>query len=453
MFLTALILSFAADLIFLKSGKTMAGEVLEEQDTQVKIRLRKNAVWIPRVDIDHIETTAQLREQYRGRSAKAASAADHRTLALWCRERSLAEEEAAEWTAVAAADPANEEAHKALGHVLADGRWMTAEEARKALGLVDRDGEEVTPLRAKILDLLDSVASEDLVARGEAKLAIKKLDDAGRAELEKITEESRARLEAAVAKPGSVLSVLQDRARPLSGLLVDLVTDERQFPSKGASDATLRQMRGWVSDLDRIGTDPAGAFFGGDPKLSRDAERLSRADLALGNEDRAAALRGAFLKNVGAEAVFRAGDLFKALRTKVDDINKSVEMSEAERGLLDALNTYRLRCGRGPLRWNDKLAACARQHSEEMKKLDYFAHVSPVAKYATMTKRIGVAGFKSKWAGENLARGDDPPAVILQALQDSPGHHRNLLFADYTRVGIAKEGEFWTMNFGGDPEE
>ena len=69
------------------------------------------------------------------------------------------------------------------------------------------------------------------------------------------------------------------------------------------------------------------------------------------------------------------------------------------------------------------------------------------------SKRIGLVKFKSKWAGENLARGEDPAAIILQAFQDSPGHHRNLIFADYTRVGVAKEGEFWTVNYGGDPEE
>ncbi len=453
MLLPALLLSTLLDLIFLKDGRTWTGEVIEEQAERVKIRMPKGAVWVARADIDRIETTAQQRDEYRARAAEAASAADHRSLALWCRERALAGEEKAEWAAVAAADPSHEEAHKALGHVLYDGRWMTPAEAAKAQGLVERAGELVTPLRGQVLDLLDRVGSEDLVERAEATKALKKLDADGQAELEKLAEEARARLAAALGREAAVTSALQERAKAVRGLLIGLVTDEERYVKRAATDEQRTQVREWIGVLEKIGADPAGAYVEADAGLSRDVLRLSRADVALGNEDRAAAMGAAFREKAGDEGVYRGIDPYKTLRAKVDADNAELKLGESERALLDLVARYRLRLGRAPLRWDEKLETAARQHSEEMAKLDYFSHVSPVAKYATLTKRMELVGFKSAWIGENLARGNDPPADVLLALQDSPGHHRNLVFSDYSRVAIAREGEYWTMCFGGEPKE
>ncbi|MEK7469848.1 MAG: CAP domain-containing protein [Planctomycetota bacterium] len=453
MLLPVLLLSFAADLIFLKDGRTWTGDVVEEQAERVKIRLPKGAIWVARADIDRIETTAQQREEYRARAAKAASAAEHRALAIWCREKQLQAEELAEWAAVAAADPSNEEAHKALGHVLYEGKWMTSAEAAKAQGLIERAGEMVTPLRGQVLDLLDRMGSEDLVERGEARRALAKLEWDGRAEMEKIADESRERLTAALAKESTVVSSLQDRAKAVRGMLTGLVTDEERYVKKAATDEQRTQVREWITTLEKIGADPAAAFMEADSGLARDELRLARADAALGNEDRAAALRSTFREKIGNDAVYHGIDPYKTLRAKVDADNGELKLGESERALLRLLALYRLRLGRAPLRWDDKLDACARQHTEEMAKLDYFSHVSPVAKYATVARRFELAGYKSAWIGENLARGDDPPDLILQALQDSPGHHRNLIFGDYSRVAIAREGEFWTMCFGGEPKE
>ncbi|KAF0243635.1 MAG: Cysteine-rich secretory protein [Planctomycetota bacterium] len=453
MLLPALLLSFAADLIFLKDGRTWTGDVVEEQAERVKIRLPKGAIWVARADIDRIETTAQQRDEYRASAAKAASASDHRALAMWCREKGLAEEEMAEWSAVAAADPANEEAHRALGHVLHEGKWLTPAEAAKAQGLIERAGEWVTPLRARVLDLLDRIGSEDLVERGEAKRELAKLEGDGRAELEKLSEEARARLAAALAKESAIVGALQDRAKAVRGLLTGLVSDEERYIKKAATDAQRTQVREWIATLERIGIDPAGLHLEADSALARDALRLSRADAALGNDDRAAAMRAAFRAKAGDEAVYHGIDPYKTLRAKVDADNRELDLGELERALLDLLALYRLRLGRAPLRWDDKLDACARQHTKEMAELDYFSHVSPVAKYATVAKRFELVGYRSAWIGENLARGNEPPELVLLALQDSPGHHRNLIFGDYSRVAIAREGEFWTMCFGGEPKD
>lgn len=453
MLLASLLLSTLFDVIFLKDGRTWTGEVIEEQAERVKFRMPRGAVWVSRADIDRIETTAQQRDEYRARAAKAASPQDHRALALWCRERALAEEERTEWAAVVAADPSHEEAHTALGHVRYDGKWMTPAEAAKAQGLVERAGELVTPLRGQVLDLVDRMGSEDLVERAEAKRALKKLDEEGREELEKVAEEARGRLAAALGKEAAVTSALQDRAKAVRGLLTTLVADEQRYVKKAATDEQRRQVREWLGVLERIGGDPAGAYVEADAGLARDALRLARADAALGNEDRAAAMRATFREKAGDEGIYRGIDPYKTLRAKVDEENAELKLGESERALLDLVARYRLRLGRAPLRWDEKLETAARQHTEEMAKLDYFSHVSPVAKYSTLTKRMELVGFKSAWIGENLARGNDPPADILLALQDSPGHHRNLVFGDYSRVAIAREGEFWTMCFGGEPKE
>lgn len=452
MLIAALLLSVLPDLIHLKDGRVWQGDVIEEEEKRIKIKLPKGAIWVARDEIEKIESAEGLRNEYRDRASKSASAEEHRALALWCRERALPAEERTEWEAVARLDPEHEEAHTALGHVRHDGRWMTAEEAARAKGLVQAEGEWVTPLRAELIGLIAKAASEDLVERGEAKRALKKLGDEGRTELEALAEEARGRLAAALAKEQTVMGELQARAKAARVAHVAFVQNELRFPSDGVSDAAMRQMREGVAELERIGREPARAYVEADEALARVAARLARADAALGSGDRLGALFAGIHEKLGPEAVFRAIDPYRTLRAKSDEENAAVDMGESERALLDEINTYRLRCGRAPLRWDDRLESAARQHSGEMKKLKYFSHVSPVGKYATLVKRMDLVKFKSQVVGENLALGDDPADVIRQAFQDSPGHHRNLLVDRYTRVGIARESEYWTVNFGGDPE-
>jgi len=105
----------------------------------------------------------------------------------------------------------------------------------------------------------------------------------------------------------------------------------------------------------------------------------------------------------------------------------------AERQLLDLVNEERAQRGIGVLISDDRLVVIARSHSEEMFKLKYFSHESPVS--GSPFDRLKAAGITYSRAGENLAYAQSI-SVAHRALMDSPGHRENILRPEFTRIGI-----------------
>jgi uncharacterized protein YkwD len=105
----------------------------------------------------------------------------------------------------------------------------------------------------------------------------------------------------------------------------------------------------------------------------------------------------------------------------------------AERQLFDLVNEGRAQNGVGVLVWDERLVPVARSHSEEMFKLKYFSHESPVS--GSPFDRLKAAGITYSRAGENLAYAQSV-SVAHRALMDSPGHRENILRPEFTRIGI-----------------
>ena len=105
----------------------------------------------------------------------------------------------------------------------------------------------------------------------------------------------------------------------------------------------------------------------------------------------------------------------------------------AEGELFGLVNQERAQRGLAALVWDDGLVPVARAHSEEMFKLKYFGHQSPVS--GSPFDRLKAAGITYTRAGENLAYAQSV-AVAHRALMDSPGHRENILRREFTRIGI-----------------
>jgi uncharacterized protein YkwD len=110
-------------------------------------------------------------------------------------------------------------------------------------------------------------------------------------------------------------------------------------------------------------------------------------------------------------------------------------------------NVERLARSLPPLAWSEKLARAARAHSEEMARLGYFDHVSPVAQNRTLMMRVRVAGLDapSLFVAENIARGTWRPHQarnIVQLWMESEGHRQNLLGPRHRTlgIGVARDG-------------
>lgn len=116
----------------------------------------------------------------------------------------------------------------------------------------------------------------------------------------------------------------------------------------------------------------------------------------------------------------------------------------AERQMFELVNEERSAAGLRPLTWDDRLVPVARQHSEEMFKLKYFAHQSPVS--GSPFDRLRSAGVTYSRAGENLAYAQSV-SVAHRGLMQSQGHRENVLRPEFTHIaiGVISAGPYGRM--------
>lgn len=110
------------------------------------------------------------------------------------------------------------------------------------------------------------------------------------------------------------------------------------------------------------------------------------------------------------------------------------------------LNRIRWLLGLPLLRIDDKLVLAARDHSQDMVHLGFFAHESPVAGKRTPGDRAGKFGTSAH--AENIAQGHGSGPEAIRGWWYSPGHHKNLL-GNHATVGLGRSAQTWTQMFGG----
>jgi uncharacterized protein YkwD len=90
-----------------------------------------------------------------------------------------------------------------------------------------------------------------------------------------------------------------------------------------------------------------------------------------------------------------------------------------------------------PLRWNDRLAEVAREHSLDMLNRGYFAHQDQQGR--SVAGRVEAAGMEWQSVGENIAIYDTvarAEAAFMNEPRFSKNHRANILNPDFTDVGI-----------------
>lgn len=98
------------------------------------------------------------------------------------------------------------------------------------------------------------------------------------------------------------------------------------------------------------------------------------------------------------------------------------------------VNEKRKERGLSPLTENGTLSAAARAKGNHMISAGYWAHVAPDG---TQPWRFFTnAGYKYRYAGENLARDFADPASAVAAWMASPSHRENMLSPKYKEIGI-----------------
>nr|WSW71017.1 sigma-70 family RNA polymerase sigma factor [Streptomyces sp. NBC_00995] len=114
------------------------------------------------------------------------------------------------------------------------------------------------------------------------------------------------------------------------------------------------------------------------------------------------------------------------------------------------LNKERAAAGCGPLKEDAQLTDAAQRHSDDMSARDFFEHSNPDG--ADPGQRVTEAGYRWSTYGENIARGQQTPASVMESWMNSPGHRANILNCAFKDVGIGVHqgpgGPWWTQDFG-----
>lgn len=117
---------------------------------------------------------------------------------------------------------------------------------------------------------------------------------------------------------------------------------------------------------------------------------------------------------------------------------------EESRAIL-ALNLTRNLLGLNALLIDMKLVAAGRDHSADMRRLEFFDHESPVPGKKTPWDRA--RNFGTEASGENIAAGYPDGRAVNLGWFHSPGHHTNML-GKHRRVGVGRSGTYYTQMFG-----
>jgi len=126
-------------------------------------------------------------------------------------------------------------------------------------------------------------------------------------------------------------------------------------------------------------------------------------------------------------------------------------MTSDERKLVELTNEYRMQLGLRPLAISEPLTQAARKHSQEMQRLGYFGHDSPTPANRSPAQRCASEGY-GHFRGENCANGPATPDSAFRGWYNSSGHHRNMLGAGHTEIGVGISATLWTVDFGARPD-
>ena len=128
----------------------------------------------------------------------------------------------------------------------------------------------------------------------------------------------------------------------------------------------------------------------------------------------------------------------------------SLEAASAiERRAFERTNDERVKAGLPPLAWDAELCLFARRHSENMARLNFFAHETPDGmRLKERARAQGILHFRV--IAENIAYNkgyDDPGAFAVERWMISAGHRANILYVGFQNSAIgsfvAKDGSVY----------
>ncbi len=139
---------------------------------------------------------------------------------------------------------------------------------------------------------------------------------------------------------------------------------------------------------------------------------------------------------------------------KDDDNYKDAPEDPTQNELLNLVNQARTtgcNCGDeyyppvDEVKWNSQLEEAAQNHSNDMYEKNYFDHTGKDGSSAG--DRIERTGYSWNTYGENIAMGYSSEKDVIEGWLKSTGHCKNIMNKQFTEMGVATKGEYWTQVF------
>lgn len=190
-----------ADVVVLKGGRRLSGVLVEKNARAVVLEMGPGRVSLPMAQVERIESGQSALAEYQARAASIGpgDADAWAALGTWARGAGLLTQSREAFEKALAVDPSNAVAHSGLGHVLLPRGWVSQDDANRAQGLVLFEGRWVTPeeQQAALRERADDRRAE--AERREAQTRVREAEArAAAAE----ADAARARAEADAAPAG-----------------------------------------------------------------------------------------------------------------------------------------------------------------------------------------------------------------------------------------------------------
>lgn len=112
-----------------------------------------------------------------------------------------------------------------------------------------------------------------------------------------------------------------------------------------------------------------------------------------------------------------------------------------------ALNRYRASMGLAPVSASRKLRKAAESHASDMARNGFFSHTG--SNGSSIGERVRRQGYRFCFVAENIAKGQETLADVMQDWANSPGHRQNMLNRKATEFALVRMPDnIWVMVLG-----
>ncbi len=118
-----------------------------------------------------------------------------------------------------------------------------------------------------------------------------------------------------------------------------------------------------------------------------------------------------------------------------DKSSQGENFEGTEDDIISLTNEFRKEKGLDVLVKNDKLMQSAKMKAEDMKKQEYFAHISPDG--IELWNLVQQVDYNYSIIAENIAEGYFSAESVVDAWMNSEGHRKNILSVELEEIGVA----------------